>query len=831
MTFSIETIVESKKNEHYLINNGLTHTNLRYPCGICNKSVMNNQKSIECNSCCKWIHIKCNGTTNEMYEDLKLINEMVENDPNLKSDNWWCLRCIIKFQCDQFPFTFQDDVDLDNLNISDSNSFFDMLPNFNIISRVTNIINKDNDVDDNINDPTNCKYYTVDELKHFPFNRALNIFHSNVNGLDTHFDNLHEFLSNIDTPTFDVINISETSQQMDLNFKTKVDINGYDMFMNGSNSEKGGVAIYVNEKYDSFERDDLKIRENDFETIWIEIKNEKSKNIICGCVYRHPRYDMSSFQLYMDKILKKINFENKEVYIAGDFNTDFLKIESNNSYEEFYNLITSCGFLPQIIQPTRVTEYSATIIDNIYTNTFNNELKSGNILLCISEHFSQFLSINRQNISLKKINIYQRDYSNFETQSFRNDILLQTWNCNSNNVNEMYNDFINKLEKCVDVHAPMKKLNKKDLKKKSKPWITTDIIKLIEFRNKLFRKKKNEKSNENVKLLYNKFRNRVNREMKKAKKIYYNQYFEDNKNNIKKTWIGIKSIINTKNEISPKTSQLYVNGNIIDDPKCIANSYNNFFTNVGFNIDKDIPIINKSPESFLKQRNDEKILMSHVTHEELIDLIKTLDSKKGSGPSSIPVRLLLLIPDLIVVPLCQIINKSFDTGVFPESLKTAKVISIFKKGSTQDVNNYRPISLLSIFDKIFEKLMYSRLYNFLDKFNILYEHQYGFRKNKSTIHSLMQITEQIKFSLEKGMYGCGIFLDLKKAFDTVNHSILLRKLEHYGIRGIPLHWFTSYLSNRKQFVYFNGHISDTKPINCGVPQGSVLGPLLFLLYK
>ena len=464
------------------------------------------------------------------------------------------------------------------------------------------------------------------------------------------------------------------------------------------------------------------------------------------------------------------------------------------------------------------------------TYTFNNELKSGNILLCISEHFSQFLSINRLKISLKKINIYQRDYSKFETQSFRNDILLQTWNCNSNNVNEMYNVFINKLEKCVDVHAPMKKLNKKDLKKKSKPWITTDIIKLIEFRNKLFRKKKNEKSNENAKLLYNKFRNRVNREMKKAKKIYYNQYFEDNKNDIKKTWIGIKSIINTKNEISPKTSQLNVNGNVIDDPKCIANSYNNFFTNVGFNIDKDIPIINKSPESFLKQRNDENFLISHVTHEELIDLIKTLDSKKGSGPSSIPVRLLLLIPDLIVVPLCQIINKSFDTGVFPESLKTAKVISIFKKGSTQDVNNYRPISLLSIFDKIFEKLMYSRLYNFLDKFNILYEHQYGFRKNKSTIHSLMQITEQIKFSLEKGMYGCGIFLDLKKAFDTVNHSILLRKLEHYGIRGIPLHWFTSYLSNRKQFVYFNGHISDTKPINCGVPQGSVLGPLLFLLY-
>ena len=829
MTFSIEAIVDSIKNEYYN-NICIPHTKLRYPCGICNKSVMNNQKAIECDSCGKWIHIKCNGTTNEMYEDLKLINEILENDANLVSDDWWCLRCKIKFQCENFPFTLQDDVDLDNLNISDSNRFFDMLPKFNIISKVTPIQNKVNDVDENIDDPINCKYYTVDELKHFPVNRALNIFHSNVNGLDTHFDNLHEFLSNSNTPTFDVINISETSQQMDLNFKTKVDISGYDMFTTGSNSEKGGVAIYVNEKYDYFERDDLKIQENDYETVWIEIKNNKSKNIICGCVYRHPRYDMSSFQLYMDKILKKINLENKEVYIAGDFNTDFLKIESNNSYQAFYNLITSSGFLPQIIQPTRVTEYSTTIIDNIYTNTFNNELKSGNILLCISEHFSQFLSINRQKISLKKINIYQRDYSKFETQSFRNDILLQNWNCNSDNVNEMYNDFINKLENCADMHAPMKKLNKKDLKKKSKPWITNDIIKLIEFRNKLFRKKKNDKSNDNVKILYNKFRNRVNREMKKAKKKYYNQYFEENKNDIKKTWMGIKSIINTKNEISPKTSQLNVNGKMIDDPKSIANSYNNFFTNVGQNIDNDIPNINKSPESFLKQRNDINFLITKVSHEELIDLIKTLDGKKSSGPSSIPVKLLLTISDLIVYPLCKIINKSFETGIFPDAIKIAKVISVFKKGSTQDVNNYRPISLLSIFDKIFEKLMYSRLYNFLDKYNILYEHQYGFRKNKSTIHSLMQITEQIKFSIEKGMYGCGIFLDLKKAFDTVNHSILLRKLEHYGVRETSLHWFTSYLANRKQFVYFNGHKSETKSINCGVPQGSVLGPLLFLLY-
>ena len=331
-------------------------------------------------------------------------------------------------------------------------------------------------------------------------------------------------------------------------------------------------------------------------------------------------------------------------------------------------------------------------------------------------------------------------------------------------------------------------------------------------------------------MLYNKFRNKVNRELKKSKKEYFNQYFEDNKNDIKKTWTGIKNIINTKAIITPKTSQLLVNGKIIDDPVDIANCENDFIVNIGHNIDKEIPINNKSPDTFLKSRNNFNFLITFVTNEELIDIIKSLDCNKSSGPSSIPTKLLLLIPDLIVFPLCKIINISFEKGIFPEAIKLAKVIAIFKRGSTQDVNNYPPISLLSIFDKIIEKLMYSRLYKFLEDHNILYDLQYGFRKNKSTIHSLTQITEQIKCSIEKGMYGCGIFIDLKKAFDTVNHSILLRKLEHYGIRENSLHWFTSYLSNRKQYVYYNGYSSEVKSIKCGVPQGSVLGPLLFLLY-
>ena len=192
--------------------------------------------------------------------------------------------------------------------------------------------------------------------------------------------------------------------------------------------------------------------------------------------------------------------------------------------------------------------------------------------------------------------------------------------------------------------------------------------------------------------------------------------------------------------------------------------------------------------------------------------------------------MLKLVADIIVVPLCRIINLSFSVGVFPDALKISKVIPLHKGGSTQDLNNFRPISLLFIVDKIFEKLMHKRLYEFLVAHEVLFYNQFGFQKNNSAANSLIEISEKIKETIDNGNFGCGIFIDLKKTFDTVNHRILLTKLENYGIRGSLLKWFESYLTDRKQYVFCNGVVSDTVSISCGVPQGSVLGPLLFLLY-
>ncbi len=181
----------------------------------------------------------------------------------------------------------------------------------------------------------------------------------------------------------------------------------------------------------------------------------------------------------------------------------------------------------------------------------------------------------------------------------------------------------------------------------------------------------------------------------------------------------------------------------------------------------------------------------------------------------------------------HLFNLSFDTKTVPEKLKIAKLIAIFKKQLDEEKvipGNYRPISLLSIIDKLLEKLMYTRLISFINKHKILYKYQFGFRKKHSTTLALIEITDNILQELEEGKCSAGIFIDFQKAFDTVDHNILISKLEHYGIRGPALQWLKSYISNRQQFAFVNGKNSTMQKITCGVPQGSVLGPLLFLIY-
>jgi hypothetical protein len=189
------------------------------------------------------------------------------------------------------------------------------------------------------------------------------------------------------------------------------------------------------------------------------------------------------------------------------------------------------------------------------------------------------------------------------------------------------------------------------------------------------------------------------------------------------------------------------------------------------------------------------LLLQDVSTQEISDIISELNPSKSTGPFSVPTKILKIIKKFIVNPLQAIFNLSFVNGTVPDKFKIAKVIPVFKQGSDLCVNNYRPISLLSVFNRILEKLMFSRLMDHIDKYDILYQKQFGFRSKHSTLHSILSITDLAQRAIDSSTYSCGIFLDLSKAFDTVDHRILLEKLEYYGIKGEVLEWFKSYLSD------------------------------------
>ena len=243
-----------------------------------------------------------------------------------------------------------------------------------------------------------------------------------------------------------------------------------------------------------------------------------------------------------------------------------------------------------------------------------------------------------------------------------------------------------------------------------------------------------------------------------------------------------------------------------------------------------LPKPNTKFQDYLKNPNKNSMFLNETEPGEVFTLLNNLDISKAADIYGISPKLIKLGAHLLCIPLSQIFNKSFELGVFPCKLKVGKVIPIFKSESKFEVTNYRPISLLPIISKVFEKIMYTRIFSFIKKEHILYKQQYGFQKGKSTELAILDLQAKIISSLEKGEIPCYIFLDFAKAFDTVNHSILLQKLQYYGIRGHVLDWFTSFLNGRKQCVSLQSTNSDFITISNGVPQGSVLGPLLFLIY-
>ena len=337
---------------------------------------------------------------------------------------------------------------------------------------------------------------------------------------------------------------------------------------------------------------------------------------------------------------------------------------------------------------------------------------------------------------------------------------------------------------------------------------------------------------------YRKYRNNLQSIIRFSKRRYLHDRCSEYRRDSKKLWRLINELIKKTGNKKNMIESLKIKNLMKYDPDSITTEFCEFFSTVGEKFAKDIKPPQNNIDHYLNkmQKSDSTLFLAPTSVEEIHYLIKSLPNKTSSGHDSISNNLMKKLSPSILEPLAIIFNKSLETGVFPEEMKMADVVPLYKSKSEYECTNYRPISLLLTISKLLEKLMCKRTYYFLEQTDQLYQSQYGFRKSHSCETAIMELASSIIKGKDDGFHTLVLFIDLSKAFDTVDHNILLDKLDKYGIRGVAKEWYRSYLTNRqmrvKCCVSNTGKYehSNYLPLTYGAPQGSCLGPLIFLIF-
>ena len=332
---------------------------------------------------------------------------------------------------------------------------------------------------------------------------------------------------------------------------------------------------------------------------------------------------------------------------------------------------------------------------------------------------------------------------------------------------------------------------------------------------------------ESIKIHYNKFCRVYNSLIRKLKVLHWRRLYETSKDNTQNLWKATNQLLGRVKKRNRYPEFFNLNDRKLSTKSCIAESFNNFFASVGLDLSRQHKT-NNDFLNFLPRNNGKSFSFSFVSVPTVDKIISKLRNKTSSGFDSISNKCLKQMKEPLLYPLTFLINLSLKTGYIPPSYKNAKVLPLFKSGDAHVFSNYRPISILPTFSKLLERVVYDQLYTYFNN-HFLSIFQFGFRKRHSTVHCVLNFLHN-RFSESDQKYHIGLFLDLKKAFDTVSHKVLLKKLLHYGLDRPVIKWFENYLSDRSQVLCFDNHFSSPKSITCGVPQGSIIGPLLFLIY-